>query len=696
MSLACLQLDLSYETSAGDLVERFYLPSLARSSSYDRAAGYFSSSIFALVGLAMSDFCLRGGKVRLVCSPHLSSDDVTAIEQGTELRDRVDAAAARDLRQLLAKPQNLPVIELLATLIALNALELRIAYPDFGSGLFHDKLGIFGDDRGNHVSFRGSSNETFAAWEAKANHESFEVFCSWLGGSDSERVERHRRYFQQLWDGHLNGLVVLEVGAETSALLRSCANPEGLEAAHDSVRRMVRSSAREPGIVLQKHQAQVVESWFDAGCRGIVDHVTGAGKTITALTIARRWLDERGPVLILVPSLLLITQWIREMDRVLADLDIAVLRVDGSVGNWQADLRAFSASGSQFGKRVVVATMASGATDRFIRRIDAGEHLLVVADEVHHLGSPIQRRILQIAAGGRLGLSATPERFMDPDGTAAIFGYFGDSLPPPFTIADGIRVGRLVPYDYRIVLAEMTDDEWGRWNDLSDRIAQVAARRPSASSDSEEEPATRARLRQLFMQRARIKKQASNKASVAGEIVASNYAEGHRWLVYCDDQAQLRAVIAELQSHGITSDEYHSAMLGARNETLTHFERHGGVLVAIRCLDEGVDIPSVTHALILASSVNRREFIQRRGRVLRTANGTKHAAAIFDVLVTAPGQAAQEAVLPSELKRASEFAATARNSAVRMQLARMRAIADTQQDDYEPEAHDDLGDERGG
>ncbi len=688
-SLACLELDLSYESSAGDLVGNFYLPALARSAVYDRAAGYFSSSIFALVGLGMSDFCLRGGKVRLVCSPHLSSDDIAAIERGTELRREVDAAAARDLRGLLADPRNLPVVELLATLVALEALELRIAYPYFGHGLFHDKLGIFGDGAGNHVSFRGSSNETFAAWEAKANHESFEVFCSWVGGADAERVDRHRRFFQRLWNGHLDDLVVLEVGEATREILQSCVNPEGLEAALDSVRRMVASEVPGTGIVPQEHQAQAIDNWFAAGCRGIVDHVTGAGKTITALTLARRWLDERGPVLIFVPSLLLGTQWLGEIRRVLPDPEIAVLRVDSSAAGWQEDLRTFSTRGEQFGKRIVVATMASGASDRFLRRIDAGEHLLIIADEVHHLGSPIQSRILQIDAGGRLGLSATPERFGDPEGSAAVFEYFGGVLPPPFTIADGIRVGRLVPYDYHVMLVEMTEAEWEQWNLLSDRIAEVAARSRSVSRDSESDSEARARLRQLFFQRARIKKQAVNKPRLAAEIVAENYTEGHRWLVYCDDQAQLRSVIAELESRGIRSDEYHSAMLGARAETLAHFDRQGGVLVAIRCLDEGVDIPSVTHALILASSANRREFIQRRGRVLRTANGTKHSAAIFDVLVTAPGQAVCESVLPSELDRAAEFAATARNAAVRMQIARMRSLADTQRDDYEPEDQDE-------
>lgn len=684
-SLAGLEFDLSYESSAGDLVGSFYLPALARSRVYDRAAGYFGSSIFALVGLGMSDFCLRGGRVRLVCSPHLSSEDIAAIERGTELRAEVDAAVERDLKRLLADPRNLPSVELLATLVALEVLELRIAFPYFGQGLFHDKLGIFGDGTGNHVSFRGSSNETYSAWEATANHESFEVFCSWVGGVDAERVDRHRRYFQRLWDGELDKLVVLEIGEATRELLESCANPEGIEAALDSVRRTIASDVPGTTIVPLEHQALATDNWYAAGCRGIVDHVTGAGKTITALTIARRWLEERGPVVIFVPSLLLAGQWLREIHRVLQDPEIAVLRVDGETEGWHKELRTFSANGKQFGKRVVVATMASGASDRFLRRIDAGDHLLVIADEVHHVGSPVQQRILQIDAGGRLGLSATPERYGDPVGSTAIFDYFGQILPPPFTIADGIRVGRLVPYDYHITLVEMTEPEWEQWVLLSDRIAQAAAVSASAPQDSESGAAARAKLQQLFIERARIKKQAANKPLLAAEIVARDYTEGNRWLVYCDDQAQLRSVIATLESQGIRSDEYHSAMQGARAETLDHFDRQGGVLVAIRCLDEGVDIPSVTHALILASSANRREFVQRRGRVLRTASGTKHSATIHDVLVTAPGHAARESVLPSELDRAAEFAATARNAAVRMQLARMRSLADTQQDDHEPE-----------
>jgi len=693
LSLRDVSLELSYdESTAARLLEDFYLPCLSRSVAYDRAAGYFRSSIYVLAGVAMSGFALRGGSMRLVCSPQLNPRDVLALREAEELRHALDQAVEKEIRAMLAAPATLPVVRLLSTLIVAGALEIKLSYPLSERGIFHDKLGIFVDEAGDVVSFRGSANETMEAWDRDANAEGFEAFKSWAGGTDAERVTRHRRYFENLWSDRLEKLVVCGLGERAWTLLEAYAHPDGVEGAVEEVRDLVvgdRTSARTRRPVLQEHQSTIVENWFAAGCRGIVDHVTGAGKTISALEITRRWLGERGPVIVFVPSILLAKQWVREIERYFTPGEVALLQAHSEGDDWRQSLRDFTTGDGDFGPRITIATYATGSTPGFIDRVEPCDDLLVVADEVHRAGSPNYQRMMELDAGARLGLSATPERFGDPTGTAAIFRYFGQILAPTFTIADGIRCGRLVPYDYHVRIVEFTDTEWEQWTELTEQIAPLFARQKT-KGDHGETVTHSARLQQLLIRRARIKKQAVNKIAIAADVVADAFDEGDRWLVYCDSQTQLQAVREALEARGINADEYHSAMSGARDETLEHFEARGGVLVAIKCLDEGIDIPVTDHALILASSVNSREFIQRRGRVLRAHPAAmKFSATIYDTLVSAPGGSARGVVLRAELDRALVFAATARNAAVKMQLARLSSLADLGGDDSEDDENEE-------
>lgn len=666
--LDALSLDFEYASSRGDLVSQFYLPCLSVADRYDRAAGYFRSSLFVLVGVAMSDFALRGGSMRLVCSPDLSERDQEGIEQGITWRDHLSEALVAELQAMLEIPDNRPVVELLATLVGVGALEIKIAYKPGEAGIFHDKLGIFTDGLGHRVTFRGSSNETYSAWNREMNHEGFEVFHSWDNDRDAERVKRHVEYFESLWDNHEDGLEVVDFPDVPRDQLRALQNEAGLEAAIEAVRKHVtpRPATRTAFRPLQQHQLDAVAAWEAAGSRGIVAHITGGGKTVTALEIIRKWLGSGRPVVVLVPSELLVNQWAGEIAAELGDLEIAILQAGAGAGRseWAADLADFTRNLSDLGKRVVIATMPTAATDEFLNRVRGGDHLLVVADEVHRIGSPMNRRILALDAGGRLGLSATPERANDPEGTAAIKAYFGDRLPPPFGLKEAIAAGRLVPYDYFVHQVTLLPDEQERWEELSDRIAEAYARLPEDAGGQKQ--ASDAYVF-LLIQRARILKQAANKVEVATRVVREHYADGARWLVYCDDTRQLDAVRTQLAASGIPVHEYHSAMQGSPEATLQYFQDFGGVLVAIRCLDEGVDIPSITHALILASSTNSREFIQRRGRVLRKAQN-KFGAAVHDTLVVARGHEGEVIVMPSEVRRAIEFAANARNSFVRHEL----------------------------
>jgi superfamily II DNA or RNA helicase len=319
--------------------------------------------------------------------------------------------------------------------------------------------------------------------------------------------------------------------------------------------------------------------------------------------------------------------------------------------------------------------MQTAAMAEFRDAIRQGSHLFMVADEVHRVGSPNHMQLLSLDTGPRLALSATPRRAGDPLGTARIFDYFQGIVPPPFTLRDAINSGALTPYFYHVHTATLSADEQERWDHVTKRIIRLSAQSASAKQP---DPNADFQIKKLLIERARLLKQAEGKAAIASDILTANYRRGERWIVYCDDLAQLAAVQLELGRRGLASTQYHSAMTGDKEQTLRLFEANGGIVVSIRCLDEGVDIPSVTHALILASSKNPREYIQRRGRVLRRAEG-KGAAHIHDVLVL-PRTASDSAdghedprlnILGGEISRSLEFGNSALNPSAITDLERI-------------------------
>jgi superfamily II DNA or RNA helicase len=315
--------------------------------------------------------------------------------------------------------------------------------------------------------------------------------------------------------------------------------------------------------------------------------------------------------------------------------------------------------------------MDSASSEQFRKRVQQGDHLLVVADEVHRMGSPSNSRIMQIEAGARLGLSATPQRYGDPEGTKKIFDYFGPVIEPRITLADAVRAGRLVPYEYYPHPINLTATEADDWRKRTQAIKLEIARQ---KTDSDGRKILSERAKMMLIQRSRIAKKAAAKVNLAVHVLQQNFEAGQSWLVYCEDSDQLGHVLRALADSGMSAVEYHSNMSGDREATMKWFRSFGGILVSIRCLDEGVDIPAVSHALILASSQNPRQFIQRRGRVLRKAPG-KALAVIHDAIVV-PVDPEEEidqlGLLKAELLRSVEFADDALN---RMAGAELREIA---------------------
>ena len=281
-----------------------------------------------------------------------------------------------------------------------------------------------------------------------------------------------------------------------------------------------------------------------------------------------------------------------------------------------------------------------------------------MADEVHHLGSETSRGYLPRNVEYRLALSATPDRWYDEAGTAALRSYFGPTRFE-YSLSDAIG-GSLTPYYYHPMLVELEPDEMEEYRVLSAKIGRLMAQ---ANHDEEQ-------LTRLLMKRAQLLNRAQNKLRVIDELVGRRTDMTHA-LFYCapgqiEDVVRLLGWEKRLRVHRFTARED----TPTRRRLLEEFaEGELQALIAMRCLDEGVDVPSTRTAYILASSSNPREFIQRRGRVLRRAPGKDHAA-IYDLMTVPPpaheldeqALRAERSILRRELRRFTEFADSALNT----------------------------------
>ncbi|WP_406041596.1 DEAD/DEAH box helicase family protein [Succinimonas sp.] len=677
-----------YNKSNSDIAEDFFLPAMRSSYKYDRITGYFGSTIYIIAWSALQEFVNNGGKIRIICSPIISDADKNAMTEGySAINDViVKESLSKELEELFAFDSLSKPARALACLVAEGIIDVRIAVPESGmepdlERLFHDKVGIFTDKNDNAVGFRGSMNETFQGLSDSGNLESIDVFPSWIDARDTQRVQSAKNYFERLWnkiepnvlvydfpDAVRKSLIEKSNGYDWRTLSKEIAT--GI-----SLAKKWAPNKRNASKLPRKHQLTALENWVNNGRRGILEHATGSGKTFTAICAIREALERGKSILVLVPSKELLKQWRIEIENNINDIPIRYLMCGDGHNSWKTDntLQLWTRPSNQ--KKITIAIMDTACSSKFIRSVVSGAQLLLVADEVHRIGSQARRNILKIDAGERLGLSATPIRYGDPDGTSAIFDYFGGVVQPVFSLEDAIKSDVLTKYYYHPLQVHLTSKEQEAWQTISKEISRLIAR-----SNKNREPinniiSANPQLQIKLLARARIVKQATNKTSLALETIKKYYKEGQKWIVYCDNQYQMNNVISLLLNNKYDAYEYHSEMKGDRIETLNYFCKYGGILVSIRCLDEGVDIPSTTHALILASSKNPREFIQRRGRILRRYPG-KHFAQLYDAIVMPEASYEEDAtgnsIVLAELSRAIQFGEWAENPSC---VADLRIIA---------------------
>lgn len=648
-----------YSTSDNSLLNEFFVPALDRSERYDRAVGFFASSMLALAPVAFSEMVRRGGKIRLLCSPHLNEEDAQSLLDERTQRTDLEILADSILATLTGSDVQNGTTRAMRAMIEAGVLEIRFVVPET-PGMFHDKVGLFRDRALDQVSFVGSANETAAAWSGFYNHEQFEVFKSWGSKDEADRIARHRTQFENLWLGLRRGLRVLPA-VGSNAIIRKLVAAEPLDEILESIRRLLDGATAAPidAIELRDYQAEVLVAWEAARHRGVVRFATGGGKTRTAIEAVRAWMAGGGAAVVVVPTAVLHSQWKSELETLLPDVHILPCGARSPKQRWLRGLRLHSEAQDPPRQQVVLTTAKTASSTDFLKRLAGGAHLLLVADEVHTLGAPdLRRSVLSIDAGAVLGLSATPERYGDPEGTQALRDYFGDDLEPTFDLVDAIKRQVLVPYDYEFRTCSLTDDEQEGWDAYTAAIGKELARNDGRMTEE---------CRILLRNRARVLKGAAAKPQLARQLLEQEYERGDRWLIYCSDIAQVKATRQELEGLGIDLLEYHTRVKGDLSAVLSYFTMRGGVILAVKCLDEGVDIPGINKALILASSTNPREYIQRRGRVLRRAPN-KFSARIYDAIVLGPDGLA---LSQSEIVRAIEFASGARNLAPEAQLEQL-------------------------
>jgi len=649
--------------------------------------GYYSSSVLAACPKSFRRFFERGGKIQVVASPKLSVTDAKAIHRGFKEKHHL---IRKDFLSSLKRGKELDVLSILSLLVANGKFDIKIAVTkSSASSIYHEKLGIFTNTESSaEVVFSGSANETYKG--VTSNFEQVDIFRSWKR-DERDRVSRKTSAFKRLWTNSTPNLEVYTFPESTRrGILKlvddrrdvqippNYGNPESGRESVLEVSPLGEVMQVPSHIDLYDHQELGVRQWLKGNGRGILEMATGSGKTITSLAAAVKLYDYLGPplfVVIVCPYLHLVDQWMEEA----RNFGLDPLQCTHGKQEWYEDLQVkifnTDVKDNYIGSAIV--TNKTFMTHDFQKCIkDINSQFMLIADEVHNLGSGKLRSSLPDNANYRLGLSATPERWFDERGTEALVEYFGPTLVH-YTLEDALADGVLCPYHYVPHLVELTDSEIAEYTSLTKQIAKAFH---SERGKITKEPS--GKLKHLLIRRARLTATARNKLKVLQREMKQRRDTKHT-LVYCGDgrveedgsEKEMRQIRAATRMLGKELEmrvaTYTAETSTQRRKELRKQFADGQVqcLVAIRCLDEGVDIPETETAFILASSSNPRQFIQRRGRVLRTAPG-KHKAEIHDMIVVPPERFRKPSsdhyrvtrkLFGKELDRVEEFAGLAEN-----------------------------------
>ena len=668
MSLKDHTIKSEYRSLIDNVVQDFYIPLLDEAVLYRRAVGFFSSSSLVEISKGIASLARRGGKIQIVASPYLSDEDIEAIRKGYEDRDKIiENALLSQLTDETLDYYSMERLNLLATLISENILDIRIAYTEDskGIGMYHEKMGVIIDAEGNRVAFFGSMNESSTSMSV--NYETIDVFRSWGEEFESNHVCLKENAFSSIWNDTEPNIHVLEFPSISQAMIEKYKRDpadydvdrkqfsNSIHKERASLKSRIINGARVPDeIELHDYQKEAIASWVGENYRGIFDMATGTGKTYTGLGAISKLSEDLGDelaVIIVCPYQHLVEQWVEDIVRF--NIHPIIGYSSSSQKDWKKRLtqavrdQKLRADKKFFCFVCTNATFTNKTVQEQIDKIKAP--VLLVVDEAHNFGARSLSQLLDDRFDYRLALSATLERHRDEEGTAALYNFFGRKCIE-YTLERAIKEDKLTPYKYHPVLVYLNEEELEHYEQISYELSKHVKKGNNGrvKLDSYGEL--------LAIKRSRIIAGAINKLDKLLEVITP-FKDDHFLLVYCgathvalpnsdktdiydEEVKQIKAVTMLLgNTLGMKVSKFTAEEnIDERNAIKQHF-KHGDdlqAIVAIKCLDEGVNIPGIKTAFILASTTNPKEYIQRRGRVLRKSPETgKEFAEIFD-FVTLP------------------------------------------------------------
>lgn len=667
-----------------DIVGELLIPALSQAVTYQRVAGYFSSSSLAVAAQGIAPMFVGGGKYQLVTSHELVRSDFYSLHdayQSKQVEDDLISSFLETWRGLQSLEQALKKkhVEAMLWLMREGRLEVKVVVPFRNQEMvldgstiekFHPKFGIITDSLGDSIAFAGSANESLNAWIR--NLENVMVYKSWLPGQQ-EYIEPLASTFTDYWNGsNITGWKTIELPqAVKERLLNDFAPDQFPELTQEVSTRP--SGVEQPSlwtedkVELWPHQEERVQQWLKFGMNAFLEMATGTGKTKTAVRCIELAAKTGSLITVVgVPYRHIGDQWAEELK------DSHIIAIDGS-NDWRRDLQRATSSAKKDQLRNLVCvgvkdTLATSECQGMLENLSQNfDHYFFVADEAHWFGAASFRNALSSSADYRLGLSATPTRYFDDEGTSVLETYFKSKLEP-FDLSDALTTNRpgssesiLCPYEYKPVVVELNEEEQERYNRYTRAInAQKNSKNPSE----------RAREAETRITRSRISKKAQAKIEAFENLIIQLGSDVKYCLVYCEDNDQLADAAAILAKYGIHSNKITGAEganpsdrwagLSQRSHYLKSFEQGDlRVLLSMDCLDEGVDIRPARIGILLASSGNSKEFIQRRGRLMRRSDG-KTVSTIYDFVVAQP-KTDEPDLLFSEVRRLDEFARDAVN-----------------------------------
>ena len=646
MSFKDLDLKYSY-TSYGDnnIADSFLNPALKHTKLYQRSVGFFSSSAFqpmldGIVGLVRNN-----GKIQLIASPQITDQDAEAIQLGYKTREEVVKESftmhfVNEIDEL--EDENLKI---LAELIAMQVLDIKIAITH-SLGMYHDKFGILEDIDGNMIAFSGSANETISGY--MYNYEKIRLSKSW-NEAELAHVYDEKKEFESLWNDTNEHLEVYEY--------TKIAEKNILQIIHN--RESGLGASQVTPIKIRDYQEEAINAWVSNGYKGFYVMATGTGKTWTAIYSAKKLLETTDAIIVIcAPYKHLIRQWVDDLEKVFSDAQIIMVSSENQ--SWDKELTNAIIS-RRYNKEkqiVIVSTIMSFNTDKFSGLLSrSSEEKLLIVDEAHRFTN--RPEILKDTYKYLLGLSATPYSGSSAQKGRELMTFFGGKV---FDLPIDVALKRkfLVPYNYYPIYVYAKEEEEGKFQYYSHQISSCFKNKKCINPD---------KLKKEVRNRRRIIAMAAEKNEHIDEIF-SYVKEKDHLIVYCGDgklfanngeeMRHINAVKMMLHNNGHKPSQFTANENMKERMELVKAFNNGEItsLAAIRCLDEGINIPSIKGALIVTSNDDYREFVQRRGRILRTYPNKEYAN-IYDVIVLPSNELIGWAKI--EFRRFYEYAKLAKN-----------------------------------